>query len=185
VYVNVDSADDAADEITGNGGQLFMPPFDVMDVGRMAIAADATGAVFGLWQPKEHKGAGIVNEPGSFSWSELATSDVDASKSFYSAVFGWSHQTYGEGAGGYTESRLGDRPVAGIMDRPPAMPADAPDSWAVYFAVSDTDEAVARVGELGGSTVVPPMDIEPGRFAVVADPAGGMFNVITLTNPPA
>jgi predicted enzyme related to lactoylglutathione lyase len=185
VYVNVDSADDTAASITKNGGQVFMPPFDVMDVGRMAIAADTTGAVFGLWQPKEHKGAGVVNEPNSFSWSELATSNVDAAKAFYAGVFAWTFETYGEGAGAYTECRLDGRPIAGLMPRPDAMPAAAPDSWAVYFSVSGTDDAVKRVGELGGSTIVAPMDIEPGRFAVVSDPAGAMFNVMTLNRPPA
>jgi len=108
------------------------------------------------------------------------TNDVDAAKSFYSSVFGWTHQTYGEGQTAYTESRLGDRPVAGIMDRPPTMPAEIPNSWGVYFAVTDTDKAVTSVTELGGSTVAPAMDIEPGRFAVVSDPTGAVFLVITL-----
>jgi len=180
VYINVDSADDTAAAIADNGGQMFMPPFDVMDVGRMAIAADPTGAAFGLWQPNQHKGAGIVNEPGTFSWAELVTDDVDAAKSFYGSVFGWSSETYGEAAGAYTESKLGDRSVAGIIARPPMMPAEVPNSWVVYFSVTDTDKAVARVGELGGGTRVPPMDIEPGRFAVVTDPAGASFSVITM-----
>jgi predicted enzyme related to lactoylglutathione lyase len=181
MYINVDSADDTAAAITTNGGQVFMAPMDVMDVGRMVIAADPTGAVFGLWQPNQHKGAGIVNEPNSFSWGELATNDVAAAKTFYTAVFSWKHDTYGdENAGGYTESKLGDRSVAGIMARPPGMPAGAPNSWAVYFSVEDTDKAVARVSELGGSTLAPPMDIEPGRFAVVSDPTGAIFDVMTL-----
>ena len=183
VYINVDSADDAAASITKNGGQTFMPPFDVMDVGRMAIAADPTGAAFGLWQPKQHKGAGIVNEPNTFSWAELITDDVETAKAFYSSVFGWASETYGDGPGAYTESKLGDRSVAGIMARPPTMPAEVPNNWGVYFSVTDTDGAVARVGELGGSTMVPAMDIEPGRFAVVSDPAGAVFNVITLKAP--
>jgi uncharacterized protein len=62
------------------------------------------------------------------------------------------------------------------------MPAEVPPFWSVYFNVVDTDDALARITELGGSAVTPPMDIEPGRFAVVADPAGAMFNVIAI-NP--
>jgi predicted enzyme related to lactoylglutathione lyase len=181
VYVNVDSADDTASSISANGGQMFMQPFDVMDVGRMAIAADPTGAAFGLWQPKQHKGAGIVNEPNSFSWSELVTTDVAAAKEFYGAVFGWAYQNYGgDGPGSYNECKLGGRPIAGIMPKPEMMAPDAPNFWSVYFSVDDTDKAVTRVTELGGSSVTPTMDIEPGRFAVVADPAGAMFNIITL-----
>jgi predicted enzyme related to lactoylglutathione lyase len=183
VYMNVDSADATATAITDNGGQVFMPPFDVMDVGRMAIAADPTGAAFGLWEPKQHKGAGIVNEPNTFSWAELVTDGVEAAKPFYASVFGWTAETYGEGAGAYTEAKLGDRSVAGIMARPPTYPAEAPNSWGVYFTVTDTDEAAARINELGGSTFVPPMDIEPGRFAVVRDPAGAFFHVITMKEP--
>jgi predicted enzyme related to lactoylglutathione lyase len=60
------------------------------------------------------------------------------------------------------------------------MPAEVPPFWAVYFSVADTDAAVARITELGGSVMMPPMDIEPGRFATVADPTGATFNVITL-----
>ena len=122
VYINVDSADDAATTMADNGGQVFMPPFDVMDVGRMAIGADPTGAPFGLWEPKQHKGAGIVNEPNTFSWAELVTDDVDTAKSFYTSVFGWTAETYGEGEGAYTEAKLGDRSVAGMLARPPTYP---------------------------------------------------------------
>jgi predicted enzyme related to lactoylglutathione lyase len=50
----------------------------------------------------------------------------------------------------------------------------------VYFMVTDTDKAVARIAELGGSTMVGPTDIEPGRFAVVTDPTGAFFHVITM-----
>ena len=46
--------------------------------------------------------------------------------------------------------------------------------------MADTDAAVARIPELGGSVLMPPMDIEPGRFAVVADPTGAVFNIIAL-----
>ena len=67
-----------------------------------------------------------------------------------------------------------------MMQKPPMLPAEVPPFWAVYFAVADTDAAVARVAELGGTVLMPPMDIEPGRFATVADPFGAVFNVIAL-----
>jgi predicted enzyme related to lactoylglutathione lyase len=121
-----------------------------------------------------------VNEPGTWSWSELLTTDIDASKAFYAAVFGWGAETQGEGPTAYTEWQVGGRSVAGMMAKPPMLPAEVPPFWAVYFAVSDTDAAVQRVAELGGSQIMPPMDIEPGRFAVVADPTGAVFDVIAL-----
>ena len=88
-YVNVESADDTAAKVTAAGGQVIVPPMDVMDVGRMAVFTDSVGAFFSVWQPGTHPGAQLVNEPGTCSWSELITTDVDASKAFYGAVFGW------------------------------------------------------------------------------------------------
>jgi len=179
-YVNVDSADETVAKIKAEGGMVFMEPFDVMDVGRMAIVADPAGAVLGLWQPKAHKGAGIVNEPGTFSWAELVTTDVEAAKRYYGAVFGWGAETHGEGPGSYTEWKLGERSISGAMPKPPQMPAEVPPNWGVYFTVTDTDAAVAKVKELGGAVMMGPMEIEPGRFAVVADDQGAVFNVITM-----
>src|SRR5437763_917386 len=125
-YVNVDSADDTVAKVKANGGVVFMEPFDVMHVGRMAVVADPAGAVLGLWEPKAHKGAGIVNEPGTFSWAELLTTDTDAAKTFYAAVFGWGEETHaGAGPGGaYTEWKLGGRSISGMMVKPAEMPAE-------------------------------------------------------------
>jgi len=184
-YVNVTDADAAAAKVTAAGGQVFVPPMDVLDAGRMAVFADPAGAVFGIWEPKEHKGAGLVNEPGTFSWSELITTDIEGAKAFYGAVFGWESVTHGEGPGAYTEWQVAGRSMAGMMAKPAEMPAAVPPFWGVYFAVADADAALAKANELGGSTMMGPMDIEPGRFAVLVDPAGALFNVIALSAPPA
>jgi len=64
-YVNVDDADTIPDKVTGNGGAVIVGPMDVMTAGRMGIFADPQGAVFGIWQAGDHKGAGLVNEPGT------------------------------------------------------------------------------------------------------------------------
>jgi predicted enzyme related to lactoylglutathione lyase len=122
-----------------------------------------------------------VNEPGAFSWNELLTTDIPASKAFYGAVFGWGSQTHGDGPGAYTEWQIDGRSIGGMMEKPPMMPAEVPPYWGVYFTVADTDDAVARAQGLGGAVINPPMDIEPGRFAVLADPTGAVFNVIKLS----
>jgi uncharacterized protein len=179
-YVNVDDADAVVAKVGAAGGTVFVPPMDVMDVGRMAIFADPAGAVIGVWQPKEHKGAGIVNEPGTLAWNELMTTDVAAAKKFYNAVFGWGEVTNGEGAGAYTEFQISGRSIAGMMEKPAEMPAEMPPFWGVYFTVADTDATAKRIGELGGSIMSPPRDIEPGRFAVGVDPTGAAFSVITM-----
>jgi uncharacterized protein len=181
-YMNVESADDTAAKVSANGGQVFVSPMDVMTAGRMAVLADPVGAAFGVWQPGDHQGAALVNEPGTFSWAELVTTDIPASKAFYRAVFGWGADTRGDGPGAYTEWQVNGRSIAGMMQKPPQMPAEVPPFWSVYFTVANIDDAVARVTDLGGSVITPTMDIEPGRFAVVADPTGGLFNVIAL-NP--
>jgi predicted enzyme related to lactoylglutathione lyase len=152
-----------------------------MEAGRMAVFADPTGAAIGLWQPGQHCGAQLVNEPGSYCWSELMTDDLAAAKSFYKAVFGWGAETQGpEGPGGYTEWKLAGKSIGGMMAKPPTMPPNAPNVWGVYFAVADTDASVVRGEELGATVLMPPADIEPGRFAVLADPGGAMFNLLAL-----
>ena len=66
-----------AARVSAHGGTVFMPPMDVMEAGRMSLFADPAGAVVGLWQPKEHTGAQLVNEPGALCWNELITTDLD------------------------------------------------------------------------------------------------------------
>jgi predicted enzyme related to lactoylglutathione lyase len=178
-YVNVTNADAIADLVTKNGGQVFAAPFDVMDVGRMGVFADSGGAVISVWQAGTHKGAAIVNEPNTFSWCELVTTDIPGAKKFYGAVFGWDSETHGgEGPEGYTEWKMGGRSMAGLMAPPPGMPEGIPSFWGVYFAVDDVDGVAQRLAELGGTVMMPPTDIEPGRFAAACDPVGAMFNVI-------
>jgi predicted enzyme related to lactoylglutathione lyase len=180
-YVNVDDADAVIGKVAGAGGMVIVPPMDVMEAGRMAILADPAGAVVGVWQPKEHKGAGVVNEPGTLTWNELMTNDTAGAKAFYNTVFGWGEVTHGEGAAAYTEFQVGGRSIAGMMEKPAELPAQMPPFWGVYFAVADTDATAAKVTELGGSIMMPPRDIEPGRFAVAIDPTGAAFSVIKMS----
>jgi predicted enzyme related to lactoylglutathione lyase len=173
-YVNVDDADAVAKKAEAAGGGIIMAPMDVMTAGRMAIFSDTTGAVIAVWQPGDHLGAQLVNEPGSFVWSELSTSDLQKSKAFYSDVFGWG---WG-GSDDYAEAQVHGRTIGGVMPRPPTMPAEVPDHWLVYFACADTDAAAAKAAGLGATVVVEPTDIPgTGRFAVVVDPQGAAFGL--------
>ena len=185
-YVNVDSADDTTAKAKAAGATVFVEPMDVMDVGRMAIFADSQGAVIGLWQPGTHMGAQLVNEPGTYCWSELITNDIDAAKAFYKAVFSWG----AENAGGaeppdYVEWKLDGQSMGGMMKKTPEMPPDMPPNWGIYFAVADCDASAAKVKELGGAVFMGPQDIEPGRFAVCSDDQGVMFNVLALKEMPS
>ena len=160
-----------------------MEPMEVMAAGHMAILADPTGAVFSVWQPKMHAGFGEVNVPGAYCWAELITSDLDAAKVFYKSVLGLTAKNSSDGTMDYVEFQLDGQSVGGLMATPDNAPSDMPPSWGVYFAVADADQAVEKVSQLGGSTIVPPRDIAPGRFAVVTDNVGAVFNVIALAAP--
>lgn len=175
-YVSVDDVDAVAAAVAPAGGTVIAPPFDVMDAGRMTVIADPTGAVLLLWQAKNRIGATVVNEPGAFSWSELITPDVPKAAAFYKRVLGWGAETH-EGGMPYTEFTLDGNSLAGAMN--PPMPG-IPPMWGIYFATADTDATVAKATALGGAVIAPPMDIEPGRFAVLADAQGAMFNVIKM-----
>ena len=179
-YVTVASADDAIAKVKKAGGMVFVEPMDVMDVGRMAVFADPTGAVISVWEPKAHIGAGVVNEPNSLCWNELSTRDEAAAIKFYEAVFGWKANVQGAEGMTYTEWKLNDQSVGGMMAPPPGVPEGVPNHWLVYFAVADCDASAATAEKLGGSVLMPPMDIEPGRFSVLADPQGATFAILKL-----
>jgi predicted enzyme related to lactoylglutathione lyase len=179
-YIATADADATAKAVRDAGGQTFVPPMDVMDVGRMAVFADPSGAAFGVWQAGSHLGAGLVNEPNTLCWNELATRDPDAVIPFYRDVFGWEANTQEMGGMAYTEWQRNGKTVAGMMPMGDNFPAEVPSYWGLYFAVADADATAAKVTELGGRVHQPPMDIPVGRFALVADPQGAMFSVIKL-----
>ncbi len=179
-YVSVSSADDAAAAIRAAGGTLLVDPMDVLDVGRMAVAVDPTGVMFSVWEPRSHIGASVVNEPNTLCWNELTTRNPKESIEFYDAVFGWIAHT-AAGPNPYTEFQLNGRAIAGMMVMEGDMwPAGMPNHWMVYFAVADTDASAAAAAKLGGTVSVPPTDIPPGRFAVITDPQGATFSIITM-----
>lgn len=177
-YFATDDANDAASKVLANGGQVIMESMDVMDQGRMAVFTDPAGAFFSVWQPGKHAGAELTNEPGSLTWNELLTSDIEATKTFYPHVLGVTVRDVPMGEGmAYTLLEAEDRPVAGAMPFDPTMPV-MPSQWSVYFAVDDCDATHARALELGATTVAPPQDSPAGRFAMLTDPQGGAFSII-------
>jgi uncharacterized protein len=180
-YFAVDDADATAARIQAAGGQMHMAPMDVMDLGRLAMFADPTAAVFGIWQKRSFAGAGVIAEPGTLIWNELLTRDVPAAIEFYGAAFGVTAQESDLGEVPYTELQVDGASVAGVIDvsRPEFAP-DLPPHWMVYFAVSDCDQACAKIESLDGSINVPPTDIPLGRFAVVADQHGAFFSIIQM-----
>lgn len=179
-YISHSDVDAVAAKITEAGGNVMFPPFDVMDSGRMTNAMDPTGAAFGIWQPKEHIGAQLVNQPNTLVWNELQTRDVGAAQAFYAAVFGWTYET---DASGYVAVNLGARTQAGMM----AIGDDwgpVPPNWSVYIMVADIEASTAKVTELGGNVLRPPFPIgEMGKLSVVQDPQGAVFSIMQFNGP--
>jgi uncharacterized protein len=195
-YVWVDSADEAAARVRAAGGAVISEPFDVLDAGRMAVVGDPEGAVFCVWQAKNHRGAQVVNEHGSLNFNGLATRDPEAAQAFYGAVFGWQALALPAGVmwtlPGYgdhlEESTPGLRDQMVQMDAPdgfidvvaaldPIAPDDneTPAHWSVTVGVDDADAIATKARELGGEVVAGPVDAPWTRTAVIKDPQGATF----------
>jgi predicted enzyme related to lactoylglutathione lyase len=151
---------------------------DVFDAGRMAFTADPTGALFGLWQGREHPGCERVNEPGAFTWAELRTRDIDVALVFYTAVFGYTTRSSELGHITYHELLRGENSIAGAFAMPDGMfPAEVPAHWGIAFGIDDLDRGAGRVRELGGQQLMEPVSISFGRFASFTDPVGAAFTL--------
>jgi predicted enzyme related to lactoylglutathione lyase len=196
-YLWVDSADEAASEVHDAGGGVVTEPFDFLDACRTAVFTDPEGAVFCVWEAKEHKGARLVNDPGSLNFNGLNTRDVEAARSFYGSVFGWQTLAldwgaelwtlpgYGDYLEGYHPNLRAQIAEAGAPERFEDVVAtinpiaddrpDTPAHWSVTFAVDDADAAAAKAADLGGTVIVPPFDAPWVRMTVLADPQGATF----------
>jgi uncharacterized protein len=177
VYVSVDDVDATTAKVEAAGGTVDAGPFDVMDLGRMSAIQDPTGAHLNLWQPGATIGTVRANEPGTPIWNELITADLDAATRFYTEVLGvsWEAQAM-DGGMEYTCLVVDGRQVGGAM---PPMTDDVRPHWNVYFNVESVDDTAARTVELGGTVVAPAFDVPGvGRMALLADPQGGMFNLM-------
>jgi predicted enzyme related to lactoylglutathione lyase len=175
-YVTVASADEAGDRAAELGGTVMAAPFDVLDVGRMAVIADPTGAVLSLWEPRSTIGASRVNTPGALTWNDLVTPDPETAAAFYGSLFGWTTEEM-PNAGGYRIIKNGERTNGGIMPLDPAR--EEPASWLPYFGHDDVDRLVEEIGGLGGHVFNGPMRMPQGSIAVLGDPQGAPFAVWT------
>lgn len=173
LYINVTSADDTAKRAGELGAKVLVPPFDVFTVGRMTVIQDPTGAVFSVWQAKEHPGMGIKDEPGSLCWADLNSPDPPAAVTFYSQLFGWQMEGSKDGSG-YLHIKNGEDYIGGIPPLEFQNP-NAPPHWLIYMLVSDCDAATEKAKQLGARVYMGPTTIEKtGRMTVFADPQGAV-----------
>jgi len=177
-YIDVADADEVAGKVKEAGGEVHVEPMDVGSLGRMAIFADPTGAVFGVWQAGEHKGAEVVAEPGAMAWHQVNTRDPEKALEFYRSVFGWEEDKVDTGGADYWELSADGSSVGGLFRMGDDFPDDVPAHWIVYFAVEDCDAATQKAEEAGATVRAQPFDNEAGRFSVLQDPHGAAFALI-------
>jgi len=143
---------------------------------RVKIMSEQTAATEKMVMPKH----------GEFCWNDLATTNVETCKKFYGELLGWKFKESDATGMAYSEISIdGQKTVGGMWQTdqcPEGEPSEMPPPhWMTYIAVDDVDASAAQVAELGGSVCVPPTDIpNTGRFAVINDPTGATFSLITL-----
>lgn len=184
LYFATDDIDATWSAATKAGAHAVAEPMSVGDIGRMAIAVDPGGAVFGAWQAASHTGIQLANEPGSLIWEENMSRNWEANKAFYAEVFG--HSLTDMSAEGFQYAvfspagvEAGEQTSVGGIGAQ-AEDDTAPPSWLIYFATDNTDAAVDEVVRLGGNVIRPAWDTPYGRMAIVTDPEGARF---ALMNP--
>jgi predicted enzyme related to lactoylglutathione lyase len=170
-YLATDDVDRTAKLITEHGGGLLFEPMDVPDNGRMTVAADPTGGVFGIWQAGGMNGFEIANEPGSVTWNDARLTDVEAGKRFYSAVFGHTFEPVPDAPDGYATVLLDGAAVAGLVGTPDGVPSH----WLTYFAVADVDASMSAADRAGATVLMAAEDTEFGRIGILTDPWGATF----------
>lgn len=174
VYLASDDVDATAKLVSDHGGTVLAEPMDIPANGRMAIAMDPTGAVFGVWQSAGMHGAEVYNEPGSLIWEDARLADAAAGREFYAAVFGHTFDPVPGAPDDYATFAVGGEAVGGLGGMMGAGEG-TPSHWLPYFMVADVDAAAAAVTDGGGTVAMPPTDTPFGRMGVVIDPFGAVF----------
>jgi predicted enzyme related to lactoylglutathione lyase len=177
LYIAVADADQAVSKTAQLGGTVLAPAFDVMDIGRMAVIQDPTGAIFSVWQAKQHQGVTIGGVDNTVCWADLSTPDPERASQFYSGLFGWEMMKDPKDPSGYLHIKNGGDFIGGI---PPAehRNPNAPPHWLLYFQVADVKAATQKVTRLGGKVLMPPRKMENvGTWSIVADPQGAVFSL--------
>lgn len=178
-----------AGKVTSNGGEVLMGPMQVGSFGSMLIAKEPSGAVFGVWQPGDHKGFEKMGEPGSYAWAEVFTREPGKADAFLPKVFPYSSQQMDAGddpeAAGmdFKVFSVGgpENPVLGRMKMGDEFPPEIPSYIQVYFGVPNCDEAIEKAKKHGGKLHFGPMDSPFGRFAALTDQQGAAFAVIDMS----
>lgn len=163
-YLASDDVDRTAEAVRLCGGTVAVGPLDAAEAGRLAIAADPSGAVFGIWQAPAHLAPAITGVPGTPAWNELITFETESVAKFYASVFGYEREPVVSAGFDYVTLCVDGRPVAGVHGVGHGLPRDRGPYWATYFEVGDTAETLRQVTGLGGRIVRPAHDSPHGGW---------------------
>jgi uncharacterized protein len=167
--------------LTAAGGTSHVAPMEIAARGLTSLAADPSGAFFGLWQPLEHRGFEVFGEAGAPVWHQLTTRDYRAAVNFYRTVFGWRTEKVADtDEFRYTTALFGDQQLLGVMDGVGYIPEDALANWTIFFGAEDVDKTLQVISDKGGTVLQPADDTPFGRLAAAADPTGTPFHLSSL-----
>ncbi len=158
------------ERVKANGGQVFFPPMQVMDVGWMALVMDPTGAVHGLWQPITFSGFEVVYEPNAPGWFDHVSEDMQGAAKYYENIL--SNGIEADPQEGMTILRRGEQWFASLtrLDSEEKSP-----QWTPVFVVDSLDRVRARVRELGGKVVVDELPVPGSAISIFQDPVVGTY----------
>ena len=184
IYFDTKDIKADAERVKALGGTAFWGPIQIGDQGQAHHFSDPGGATFGLWQDDQHGGFFADGQPVSVVWAEINAHDSAAALAFYTDLLratsepipGMDYHTLQHGGSGF----------AGVSGNGSNWEAVNADGWMVYFYTEDVDRAAQVAEQHGGKILVEPWDTPYGRMAVLADPAGAAFSVMTpAPGPPA
>jgi predicted enzyme related to lactoylglutathione lyase len=178
-YVGTPDIEKTLAGITRGGGTVHRGPWEIPNVGHIAVFGDPQGAVMALIQgTSEHKSEAFNQQlPGHGNWNELHTTDPAAAFTFYANQFGW---TKGEAMdmgpmGTYQIFKADDAQIGGMVK----VREHLPPHWLFYFGVEKIPAAVERVKAAGGTILLDPTPIPGGALIVQAkDPQGAVFAIV-------
>jgi len=180
-YFDTADINATASALTAAGGSMCMGPHEVPAKGVMALAIDPSGAMFGLWQPLEHRGFEVIGEAGSPAWHQLTTRSFSAAVDFYRELLGWrTEQVSDTDEFRYTTAWFGDEQLLGVMDGAAFLPEGVPSQWTIFFGAEDVDKTLQVITDNGGAVIRPAEDTPYGRLAAASDPTGAVFNLSSL-----
>lgn len=117
-------------------------------------------------------------ERGMPCWLDLASPDVEASKAFYTRLFGWSYHVSSPQYGPYHTALVDGRIAAGLFQAGEDEGSEVRTTWRVFLCADDTAAMVTAANDLGGSTITSPREVpRQGNYAVLRDPAGAVFGL--------